>query len=104
VLPCLYAAISAPTPKKPAAVRRTSSVTDEDRENALKIRKNALKSDGSMSSYPYSALSLVLTTDTAIDLAAIARSSVAVSGSPPKDNAIMSNLHVSERRSASHAS
>ena len=33
-------------PKKPAPARRTSSVTDEDRENALKIRKNALKSNG----------------------------------------------------------
>ncbi len=40
-----------PTPKKPAAVRRTSSVTDEDRENAIKVRKNALKSNGSMSSH-----------------------------------------------------
>ncbi|KAF8273652.1 hypothetical protein EI94DRAFT_1676273 [Lactarius quietus] len=60
-----------PTPKKPAAVRRTSSVTDEDRENALKVRQNALKSKGT------------------IDLAAIARSSAAVSGSPPKDNAIL---------------
>ncbi|KAH9973990.1 hypothetical protein BGW80DRAFT_197017 [Lactifluus volemus] len=54
--------------KKSTAMRRTSSVTDEDRENAIKIRKNALKSNGE------------------IDLAAIARSSVAVSGSPPKDN------------------
>ncbi len=42
---------------------------------------------------------LVLTTPAAIDLAAIARSSVAVSGSPPKDNAIASSLHVSERPS-----
>ena len=57
-----------------------------------------------MSSYLYSVIYLVLTTDTAIDLAAIARSSVAVSGSPPKDNAILSNVHVSEGRSASHAS
>jgi hypothetical protein len=60
-----------PTPKKPAAVRRTSSVTDEDRENAIKVRKNALKGDGP------------------IDLAAIARSSVAVSGSPPKDGSVV---------------
>jgi hypothetical protein len=37
-------------PKKPAVVRRTSSVTEEDRENAIKIRKNALKSNGGMSS------------------------------------------------------
>ncbi|KAH9000717.1 hypothetical protein EDB86DRAFT_3242455 [Lactarius hatsudake] len=66
-----------PTPKKPAAVRRTSSVTDEDRENALKVRKNALKSNGT------------------IDLAAIARSSVAVSSSPPKANGIVSSPHYS---------
>ncbi|THH21415.1 hypothetical protein EW146_g121, partial [Bondarzewia mesenterica] len=49
----------------PVMVRRTSSVTEEDRENALKVRKNALKSNG-------------------VDLAAIARSSVAVSSSPPR--------------------
>jgi len=60
-----------PNPTKPAAVRRTSSVTDEDRANAIKVRKNALKSDGT------------------IDLAAIARSSVAVSGSPPKDGTVV---------------
>jgi hypothetical protein len=53
---CLYGAISAPAPKKPAAVRRTSSVTDEDRENALKVRQNALKNNDSMSSYPYSVI------------------------------------------------
>ena len=35
-----------PQPKKPATVRRTSSVTDEDLENAIKIRKIALKSNG----------------------------------------------------------
>ncbi|KAF8480091.1 hypothetical protein DFH94DRAFT_740247, partial [Russula ochroleuca] len=50
-------------PNKPTAVRRTSSVTDEDRENAIKVRKNAFKSNGG------------------IDLVEIARSSVAVSGS-----------------------
>ncbi len=33
-------------PKKPATVRRTSSVTNEDRQNAIKIRKIALKSNG----------------------------------------------------------
>ncbi|KAI9459233.1 hypothetical protein BJY52DRAFT_1223224 [Lactarius psammicola] len=67
-----------PAPKKPAVVRRTSSVTDEDRENAIKVRKNALKSNGT------------------IDLAAIARSSVAVSvsGSPPKVDGIVSSPHV----------
>jgi hypothetical protein len=64
-----------PASKKPAAVRRMSSVTDEDRENAIKVRQNALKSNGT------------------IDLAAIARSSVAVSGSPPKDGAIVSSPH-----------
>ncbi len=37
--------------KKPTVVRRTSSVTDEDRENALKVRKNALKSNGGMFFY-----------------------------------------------------
>lgn len=42
-------AASQPPPKKPATVvRRTSSVTEEDRENALKVRKNALKSNGGM--------------------------------------------------------
>ncbi|KAI0251880.1 hypothetical protein BJV78DRAFT_395720 [Lactifluus subvellereus] len=61
-------------PNKPAAARRTSSVTDEDREEAIKIRKNALKSNGG------------------IDLAAIARSSAAVSGSPPKVNAIVPSI------------
>lgn len=59
-----------------------SSVTDEDRENAIKVRKNALKSNGSM--YSHTIYFLILTYPTAIDLAAIARSSVAVSGSPPK--------------------
>ncbi|KAI0258567.1 hypothetical protein BC834DRAFT_835282 [Gloeopeniophorella convolvens] len=67
----------ASVPKKPIVVRRTSSVTDEDRENALKVRKNALKSGND------------------IDLAAIARSSVAVSGSPPKSSPITSSVHVS---------
>lgn len=56
---------------KKNAERRTSSVTEEDRENALKIRKNALK-------------------DGVIDLAAIARSSVAVSSSPPRSVPIAS--------------
>jgi hypothetical protein len=32
-------------------VRRTSSVTDEDRENAIKVRKNAFKSNGGMFLY-----------------------------------------------------
>jgi len=57
-------------PKKSPVVRRTSSVTDEDLENAIKIRKNALKSNGE------------------INLADIARSSAAVSGSPPKEASI----------------
>jgi len=61
-------------PEKPTPVRRTSSVTDEDRENAIKVRKNALKSNGQ------------------IDLVDIARSSVAVSGSPPKDKPITSSI------------
>jgi len=63
-----------PQPKEPATVRRTSSVTDEDRENAIKIRKIALKSNGEIS------------------LADIARSSVAVSASPPKDNTFTSSI------------
>ncbi|KAI0049488.1 hypothetical protein FA95DRAFT_1581710 [Auriscalpium vulgare] len=50
---------------KPQPIRRTSSVTEEDRNKAVKVRQNALKDGG-------------------IDLAAIARSSVAVSSSPPK--------------------
>ena len=32
-------------------MRRTSSVTEEDRENALKVRKNAFKSNGGMFFY-----------------------------------------------------
>jgi len=57
--------VGASEPQQKPIVRRTSSVTDEDRENALKVRKNALKSNGQ------------------VDLVDIARSSVAVSGSPP---------------------
>jgi hypothetical protein len=68
------AGASQPPPKIPAVVRRASSVTDEDRENALKVRKNALKSNGE------------------IDLSDIARSSVAVCGSPTKENAITSSI------------
>ncbi|KAI0292851.1 hypothetical protein BC826DRAFT_894161, partial [Russula brevipes] len=52
--------------QKPAPVRRMSSLTDEDRENAINVRKNAFKNKGG------------------IDLVEIARSSSAVSGSPPK--------------------
>ena len=79
-----------PTSKKPAAVRRTSNVTDQDRENAIKVRKNALKSDGGMFfSRRYSTIYIVLTIHTVIDLAAIARSSVAVSCSPPKEGTIV---------------
>ncbi|KAI9513377.1 hypothetical protein F5148DRAFT_511 [Russula earlei] len=66
---------SHPRPKKPVAVRRMSSgVTDQDRENAIRIRKNALKSNNGE-----------------INLADIARSSVAVSGSPPKGNPLASS-------------
>jgi len=61
-------------PNKPTPVRRTSNVTDEDRENAIKIRTNALKSNGQ------------------IDLVEIARSSVAISSSPPKDKSITASI------------
>ncbi|KAI0061132.1 hypothetical protein BV25DRAFT_1839181 [Artomyces pyxidatus] len=62
------------TIQKPSVIRRTSSVTEEDRENAMKVRKNALKDNG-------------------VDLAAIARTSVAVSSSPPKDIPIASDAN-----------
>jgi hypothetical protein len=45
--PCPAASKS--QPKKPAVARRASSITEEDRENAIKIRQNAL-SNGGMSS------------------------------------------------------
>ncbi|TCD64996.1 hypothetical protein EIP91_003363 [Steccherinum ochraceum] len=48
----------------PSIERRTSSVSDEDREKAREFRKNALRADG-------------------LDLSAIARTSSAVSTSPP---------------------
>jgi len=60
-------------PKKPAVVRRASSITEEDRENALKVRKMALERNSE------------------IDLSDIARSSVAVSCSPTRDNTITSS-------------
>jgi hypothetical protein len=41
-----------PKLEKPAVVRRVSSITEEDRENALKVRKNALKNNGGMLSDP----------------------------------------------------
>lgn len=40
-------AASQPPPKILAVVHRTSSITGEDRENALEVYKNALKSKGS---------------------------------------------------------
>jgi len=58
-------------PEKPAPVRRMSSLTDEDRENAINVRKNAFKNKGG------------------IDLVEIARSSSAVSGSPPKEGGVI---------------
>lgn len=48
--------------KEPAVVRRTSSVTDEDRENAMKVRKNAFKINGSTFSYETFPLSVPLMT------------------------------------------
>jgi hypothetical protein len=56
-------AASQPSSEKPAVVRRTSSVTDEDRENAIKIRQNAFKSnrDGRMF-FPRDSLSFILMT------------------------------------------
>jgi len=50
--------------EKPVIERRASSTTEEDRESAREYRQRALSKDG-------------------IDLAAIARTSSAVSGSPP---------------------
>lgn len=75
-------------PKKPTAVRRTSSVTDEDRENAIKVRKNAFKNNGGMFFYETAFDCLVMAPFKGIDLADIARSSSAVSGSPPSDYSI----------------
>ncbi|KAH8102041.1 hypothetical protein BXZ70DRAFT_1076638 [Cristinia sonorae] len=51
-------------PSPPAVERRTSSVSEEDREKAREFRKNAFKTEG-------------------LDLSAIARTSSAVSTSPP---------------------
>jgi hypothetical protein len=82
-------------------VRRTSSITDEDRENALKVRKNALKGNGGMF---FHGTPLVCDDDaisSEIDLSDIARSSVAVSCSPTKENSIPSSIFVS--RSAPRA-
>lgn len=76
-------------------MRRTSSITDEDRENAIKIRKNALKSNGGAFPLWRKTVCVMMTPFQDIDLAAIARSSVAVSSSPPKDNVLASNTLVS---------
>ncbi|KIJ64697.1 hypothetical protein HYDPIDRAFT_175275 [Hydnomerulius pinastri MD-312] len=51
-------------PEKPVMERRSNSVTEEERQSARKFRKNALKGQD-------------------IDLSAIARTSSAVSASPP---------------------
>jgi hypothetical protein len=53
---------SKPPPEKPVVARRTSSFTDEDRENALKVRKNALKSNGGMFFYETPSFIFVMTT------------------------------------------
>ncbi|KAF7795710.1 hypothetical protein EIP86_006875 [Pleurotus ostreatoroseus] len=69
---------AASTPAQPtrptAEMRRTSSasVTEEDREKALQFRKNAFKSPD-------------------VDLAAIARTSSAVSTSPPSTTVVVSD-------------
>ena len=65
-----------------------SSVTDEDRENAIKIRKNAFKNNGGMFFYETAFDCPIITPFKGIDLADIARSSSAVSGSPPSDSSI----------------
>ncbi|KAH9993324.1 hypothetical protein BJV74DRAFT_962225 [Russula compacta] len=82
-----------PQPQKAVAVRRTSSVTDEDRENAIKIRKNAL--NGGAFPLWWKTKCVMMTPFQDIDLAAIARSSVAVSCSPPKNDVLTSNTFVS---------
>ncbi|KAL4243382.1 Hyaluronan/mRNA-binding protein domain-containing protein [Abortiporus biennis] len=63
------------------AERRTSSVTEEDREKAREFRKNALKSGE-------------------VDLAAIARTSAAVSTSPPTKTPITTDADTSAIKSA----
>jgi len=58
--------------KPPPVERRTSSVSEEDREKAREYRKNAFKNGD-------------------IDLSAIARTSSAVSSSPPSATSIVSD-------------
>ncbi|KAJ3555816.1 hypothetical protein NM688_g2365 [Phlebia brevispora] len=60
-----------PRPKAETRRKSSASVTDEDREKALQFRKNALKSPN-------------------VDLASIARTSAAVSTSPPSATPVMS--------------
>jgi len=67
--------------KKPAAERRGSSVTEEERENARQFRKMALKGED-------------------IDLSAIARTSSAVSTSPPNKTSIVNGSDTSSVKSA----
>ncbi|KAI0314681.1 hypothetical protein OF83DRAFT_1267203 [Amylostereum chailletii] len=62
------------TATKPVPVRRVSGATEEEREQALKVRQNALKGNN-------------------IDLGSIARSSVAVSGSPPRVEPITNDVN-----------
>lgn len=57
--PSLFSLAASDLPKKPTAVRRTSSVTDEDRENAIKVRKDALKINGGMFFYETPFLSVL---------------------------------------------
>lgn len=82
----------------PEARRKSSSaITDEDKEKALQFRKNALKTKGQFfAGYATRLPWLTIRTHVVdIDLAAIARTSAAVSTSPPSAIPIMSDADVS---------
>jgi hypothetical protein len=72
---------SKPPPEKPVVARRTSSFTDEDRENALKVRKNALKSNGGM--FFYETPFIYLCHDDAIPKRSTSRTSLALPSPSP---------------------
>jgi hypothetical protein len=67
--------------RRPSPVRM---ISEEDRLQALRVRQNALKDGGACSARVHRASFRILTPPAELDLAAIARSSAAVSGSPPR--------------------
>ena len=69
------------------------SVTEDEKQEALKVRKSALKSKG-MPLYSGFGLELALIVLPDLDLATIARSSSAVSTSPPTTVPVLSDADV----------